>query len=151
MPHTRRHLLTHLAPATAVGAVALPLLASPTTALAAPGPVSLVAPFRLQDSRTMETDKYDTTARDSLGHPSLAGHQGALLNVTVTETEGAGFFRLADTFQDPPATSNINWWGNGQTLANLAVVTVTALGGFVIQGGGYGRTHLIIDVIGYVG
>jgi len=113
--------------------------------------LTLVTPFRLQDSRTMEPSKYDTTARDGLADPSLAGHQAVVLNVTVTETEGSGFFRLADAFQDPPATSNINWWGTGQTLANLAIVPLTALGGFVVQGGGNGRAHLIIDVVGHVG
>ena len=151
MSISRRHLLARTAPAAVAGAVALPLLAAPTTALAASGPVTLIAPFRLQDSRINEPDKYDTSVRDSLADPSLAGHAGAVLNVTVTETEGAGFFRFADAFQDPAATSNINWWGAGQTLANLAVVSLTASGGFVIQGGGGGRAHLVIDVLALVG
>ena len=150
--HTRRRLLGRIAPATAL-AVAVPSLVSSSAALALPGAgaLTLITPFRLQDSRTMEPGKYDTSARDSLADPVLAGHLGALLNVTITQTEGAGFFRLGDAFQDPPQTSNINWWGPGQTLANLAVVSLTALGGFTIQGGGTGRAHLIIDVLGYTG
>lgn len=147
MPITRRHLLAAAAPAAAV-----PFLA-PAGALAAStgGTITFVTPFRLQDSRTMEPDKYDTSARDGLAHEALAGHAGALLNVTVTETEGSGFFRLAAAFADPPTTSTVNWWGPGQTLANLAAVELGAGGGFVVQGGGNGRAHLIIDVVALVG
>lgn len=150
MRSSRRAILTCLAPATVASVFALPMLAS-SRAAAAPGPVTLTPPFRLLDSRIHEPDKYDSSARDGLAHLSLAGHEGAVLNVTVTETEGAGFFRLAAEFEDPPATSNVNWWGPGQTLANMAMITVTPTGGFVVQGGGSGRAHLIIDVLGYIG
>lgn len=146
---SRRHLI---AASSATGLAGVALTVGPTPALAATaGGIELVTPFRLQDSRTMEPDKYDTTARDSLFVAGLAGKNGVIVNVTVTETEGFGFFRIADGFQDDPTTSNINWFANGQTLANMAIVKVTPPAtGITVQGGGAGRAHLIIDVIGFI-
>jgi hypothetical protein len=112
--------------------------------------VTLIEPFRLQDSRINEPDKYDTTAADNLFVDGLVGHDGVLLNVTVTDTEGAGFFLICREHQTPPRTSSINWWGAGQTLANLAVVRVGGEPGIHVQGGGSGRAHLIIDVLGFI-
>lgn len=147
---TRRRFIA-AAPASGLAAgAALTLAPSPTSA-AVSGLVELVAPFRLQDSRVNEPDKYDTTARDGLAVQGIAGKNGVILNVTVTETEGAGFFRIADGFEAEPSTSNINWYGDGQTLANMAVVMVTPpSGGITVQGGGNGRAHLVIDVLGFV-
>lgn len=148
-PH-RRELLAKFAPAIAVGAAA-PLALSPLSALAgtgALGALTLIDPTRIQDSRTMEEGKYFWGSRDGLFHEVLSGARAALLNVTVTDTEGAGWLRLGPEFQDPPRTSNINWWADGQTLANLAIVQLTELGGFKVQGGGTGAAHLIIDVLG---
>ena len=51
-------------------------------------------------------------AQDSLAVPGIDGKSGVILNVTVTETEGAGFFRIADEFEAVPTTSNINWYGD---------------------------------------
>jgi len=148
-PITRRRMMA-AAPATALAAGAtLALGASPADA-ASSGALELITPFRLQDSRVNEPDKYDTTARDGLAVPGLAGKCGVILNVTVTETEGAGFFRIAEEFEDPPTTSNINWYAGGQTLANMAIVSTPAGMGISVQGGGNGRAHLIIDVLGYV-
>jgi hypothetical protein len=141
---SRRHLIA-AAPAGAACALA------PTRALAAVGAVELVAPFRLQDSRTMEPDKYDTSAEDTLAVPGLGGKHGVVLNVTVTATEGAGYFRIAEDIEPIPTTSTINWYTDGQTVANMAIVKITPPGGGIaIQGGGSGRAHLIIDVLGFV-
>ena len=71
------------------------------------------------------------------------------VDVTVTQTEGSGFFRVAREFQDPPTTSSINWYTDGQKLANMAMVKTTS--GITVQGGGAGRAHLIIDVLGFIG
>ncbi len=143
---TRRRLI---AATSATGLAGAALTAAPTPALAATaGGVELIAPFRLQDSRTMEPDKYSTGARDSLFVDGLAGKSGVILNVTVTATEGFGFFRIADGFQDPPTTSNINWYTDGQNVANMAMVRTTS--GIFVQGGGEGRAHLIIDVLGFI-
>jgi len=150
MNHNRRELFTKFAPTVAIGALAVPMILSPAAALAGASGVTLIEPFRLQDSRTKEADKYDTTAADDLLVDGLVGHQGVLLNVTVTQTEGAGFFLICKEHQSPARTSSINWWGTGQTLANLAVVNVAGEPGIHVQGGGGGRAHLIIDVLGFI-
>ncbi len=143
---SRRKLI---AATSATGLAGAALAVSPTPALAASaGGTELITPFRLQDSRTMEPDKYGTGARDSLFVDGLAGKNGVILNITVTETEGFGFFRIADAFEDPPTTSNINWYTEGQTVANMAMVKTTS--GITVQGGGAGHAHLIIDVLGFI-
>lgn len=148
---TRRRLITA---STATGLAGAALAAAPTptaTAAAGTGVVELITPFRLQDSRTMEPDKYGTAARDNLFVDGLAGKSGVILNVTVTATEGSGFFRIGDGFEDPPTTSNINWYTDNQKVANMAMVKIAPPGtGISVQGGGDGRAHLIIDVIGYI-
>ncbi len=146
---SRRRLIA-AAPASGLAGAALAMGPAPALAATA-GTIELVAPFRIQDSRTMEPDKYDTTAQDSIAVPGLAGKNGVILNVTVTETEGSGFFRVAEDFQAVPTTSNINWYAAGQTLANMAMVKITPpKAGINIQGGGSGRAHLIIDVLGFI-
>lgn len=146
---TRRRLI---AAAPATGIVGASLALHPTAAFAAStGALELIVPMRIQDSRTMEPDKYDTSAEDTLAVPGLAGKSGVIVNVTVTETEGAGFFRVAEDIEPAPTTSNINWYADGQTVANLAIVKITPpMAGIAIQGGGNGRAHLIIDVLGFV-
>jgi hypothetical protein len=144
----RRHLLTASVPVAA--AAALVGLAGPASAQAA-GTLTLIEPIRFLDSRVQEPDKYGPGANDNVAVPDLASHTGALINITVTETEGAGFFRIARTAVIPPPTSNINWWDSGQTLANLAVVFTDGDGGVNILSGGLGRAHLILDLLGHVG
>ena len=78
----------------------------------------------------------------------------AFLNVTITETEGSGFLRVSGTDSSGerpiPVTSNVNWSQNGQTLANLVLTTVGSEAGVDIFAGGAGRTHVVVDVQGYV-
>ena len=116
---SRRRMITATS---ATGLTGVALAAGPTPALAATaGAVELITPYRLQDSRTMEPDKYDTTARDTLAVDGLAGKSGVILNVTVTQTEGSGFFRVAGEFQDPPTTSSwLPWPLVKRALSSLA-------------------------------
>ncbi len=76
------------------------------------------------------------------------------LNVTVTQTEGAGFLRVfaSDLSGELPVpkTSNVNWSENGQTLANQALTAVGGEFGVEIFCGGSGRTHVVVDMQGYV-
>lgn len=76
-------------------------------------------------------------------------------NITLTETEGAGFaqidrFRTADG-----STSTINWTGDGQTVANSGVVQVEPLDtpqpefGLYVGGAAGAEAHIIIDITGY--
>ena len=75
-------------------------------------------------------------------------------NVTITETEGSGFLVVigADSSGERPfpQSSNINWFGNGQTLANFVLTTVGSESGIAVSARGGGRTHFIIDVQAYV-
>jgi hypothetical protein len=52
--------------------------------------------------------------------------------------------------QPVPITSNVNWSQDDQTLANLVLTTVGSEAGVDIFAGGSGRTHVVVDVQGYV-
>ena len=123
--------------------------------------VTLRTPIRAYDSRTdtvlLGGDKIE--AEDAIivtvGIPDEERFLvSAFLNVTVTETEGAGFLRVFATDPSgtiaPPETSNVNWYTDGQTVANFVLSGVGPEFGVEIYCGGAGRTHVIVDVQGYV-
>jgi hypothetical protein len=118
------------------------------------GTLVLVAPFRLFDSRESGTGaKYTVGQDDAVTVPDLSTVHGVVLNVTITDTEGQGFVRVADKVVWPAPTSTINWFAAGQTIANLAIVrTVNAASKITFQLGGStgGKVHIVLDVIGYV-
>ena len=144
----------------ATGLGSLPARAAPNIS----GPlVVLGQPERLFDSRT---------ALRSLGGGKLAVGSSvavtvvtnvpsgdfitaAFLNVTITETEGSGFLVLRPsdlTGEVPlPMTSNINWSTSGVTLANLVLTGVGGENAVEVHAGGLGgRTHIVVDLQGYV-
>jgi hypothetical protein len=147
------------------GAATLSPIAFRSSSAAAAQPsgplITLLTPLRVYDSRT------DTVL---LGGAKLAAGNAitvtvfvpdetrflmaAFLNVTITDTEGAGFLRVNGTDSSGerpvPATSNVNWSQNGQTLANLVLTSVGSEAGVDIFAGGGGRTHVVVDVQGYV-
>ncbi len=125
----------------------------------------LIEPVRLFDSRTEQGYLVVPGARSpgklatgqSLGFTLMGvtstAIAGALLNVTLTETEGAGYvLAWGGGGEDPvaPPTSTANWFGPGQTVANLAVCRVGGEATFALASGGNGRTHLVVDVLGYL-
>ena len=123
--------------------------------------VTLRTPIRAYDSRTdtvlLGGDKI--AAEDAIivtvGIPDEKRFLvSVFLNVTVTETEGAGFLRVFATDPSgtiaPPETSNVNWYDDGQTVANFVLSGVGPEFGVEIYCGGAGRTHVIVDVQGYV-
>lgn len=158
--YTRRRILTAMG-----GAAALTPVAWRGGAVAAAPPagslITLRTPKRIYDSRTDKT---------LLGGKKIASGQSiivtvtvpdetrfllsAFLNVTVAETEGAGFLRVLAT--DPsgtrpvPETSNVNWSQDGVTLANLVLTGVGSEFGVEIFCGGRGRAHVVVDIQGYV-
>jgi hypothetical protein len=81
---------------------------------------------------------------------SLEGTTGLMLNVTITETRGAGFLAVFSADTGYPGTSNINWSTDGETLANL-VVTSAIQGEVTLHAGGPGATQIVIDLIGVYG
>jgi hypothetical protein len=87
----------------------------------------------------------------SLAPQLPAGASAALLNVTVAQTEGSGFLSLypGSTW---PGTSTINWSTPNQTIANNAIVAVTADRTVTIRCGGPAgsRTHVVVDLVAYL-
>jgi len=100
---------------------------------------------------TVDLDLTSTSTGDDSGFP--AGSVTALLNITLDETEGSGFARVVATGTDLATveTSNINWYTDGQILANQATVAVSADGKVTIELGGpeTSSTHVIIDIQGF--
>jgi hypothetical protein len=147
-----------------IGAAAVvPVVSLGDRAAAVPGApiVVLRPPVRVFDSRT---------AGAPLGGKLVAGNSIAVavgqvaeptevasavfVNVTITDTEGRGHLVLRGsdlTGEDPlPSTSNVNWTTDAQTVANFALVPVGGENSLDVHAGGDGRTHVIIDVQGYI-
>jgi hypothetical protein len=123
--------------------------------------VTLQTPLRVFDSRL---------ASSVLGGAKLAAGQSVavtvstafsdgyalsvFVNVTITQTEGSGFLVIRGEdlsgLQPLPQTSNVNWWTGGLTLANLTLSPVGGEHAINVRCEGNGRTHVIVDVQGYV-
>ncbi len=74
---------------------------------------------------------------------------GVVVNVTVTDTELAGYVSLAPadaSLPTPPPFSTVNWSASGQTVANTTTVG-TAAGRIQIYADRL--THVILDVIAF--
>jgi hypothetical protein len=83
----------------------------------------------------------------TLGLP--AGSRAGVINLTVTETEAAGFVAVFPAGTTYAGNSSINWFGPNQNLANGVIATVDAAGKITIRGG-VNKTHVVIDVQGYL-
>ena len=126
--------------------------------------VTFRAPIRVYDSRV---DTYALQGRKLASGESVAVTVSAafadipsgfaesvFVNCTVTGTEGSGYLvvRGSDLSGEVPLppTSNINWTGPNQTLANLVLTTVGGENALEVHCAGGGRTHVVVDVQGYV-
>jgi hypothetical protein len=78
-----------------------------------------------------------------------AGARAAVLNLTVTETEAAGFVAVFAANITWPGNSSVNWSTTGQTVAN-AVITPVGPDGKIKVFGGVNKTHIVIDTQGYL-
>jgi hypothetical protein len=156
---SRRRLIA----AGGAAAVATPLVtASPASAAVTGGTLkTLLAPIRVFDSR--RPDNFfarKLTSGDNVAVAVSSAYQGddtasaVFVNITITQTEGAGYLSIvgddASGEATPPTTSNINWSTGGQTLANLTLSTVGSEHSIAIRCGGFGSAHVIVDVFGYV-
>jgi hypothetical protein len=83
----------------------------------------------------------------ALGLP--AGARAGVINLTVTETEAAGFVAVFPAGTPYPGNSSINWFGPNQNLANGVIASVDATGRITIRGG-VNKTHVVVDVQGYL-
>jgi hypothetical protein len=71
-----------------------------------------------------------------------------LCNLTVTQTEAAGFI-TAWGAGPQPLTSAINWSGPGLTIANGSTLACDVGATLHFVAGGGGGAHLIVDISGY--
>jgi hypothetical protein len=71
----------------------------------------------------------------------------AVINLTVTETEGAGFVAVFPADVGYPGNSSINWSAPNENIANGVIAEVDATGQVKIRGG-VNPTHVVIDVLG---
>jgi hypothetical protein len=111
-----------------------------------------VAPARIYDSRQSPGTKLDTGNETFFSVPVSLFVPTVLLDLTITQTEGAGYLVVYPSSGEGPsrpATSNINWTAPNQDLANLVVTQVGFENTNLVYAGGSGRTHLIIDLLGY--
>jgi len=83
----------------------------------------------------------------SLGLP--AGARAGVFNLTVTETEAGGWVAAFPAGTTYPGNSSINWFGPNQNLANGVISAVDGAGKITIRGG-VNKTHVVIDVQGYL-
>src|SRR5213078_3304022 len=114
----------------------------------------LPSPQRLYDSRNAgsgglfegySTRTIDVTAA-GIGVPANAA--AIVGNLTVTETDDAGFLTAYPAGVARPITSNLNWFG-GLTIANSATVKLGD-GGRISLYVERSRAQVIVDVAGYV-
>lgn len=77
------------------------------------------------------------------------GTSAITANITVTGTIGSGFISLAPGNASQITSSAINWWADGQTIANGLTLAINAAASEVKAFCRVGTAHLIIDVTGY--
>jgi len=78
------------------------------------------------------------------------GATGALLRVTVTDAERAGWLKVySNALATQPATSSVNWYADGAIVGSDSIVAVDTTGKIKITAG-VNSTHVVVDVVGYV-
>lgn len=133
-----------------------------------------IASYRTMDSREEEPVSKQGRSEDDPFNPGLATPRwvqfeldgpneiqfpdeavAVTYNVTVTDTEGAGYVQIDGFAYATGETSTVNWTGAGQTVANSGVARLTsafdepgALGVF-LGGDAAAKAHVIIDITGY--
>jgi hypothetical protein len=154
----------HLAPAFSASAApeAVPEQVEATAPASAFVPLS---GYRSYDSRIdadesgkiyLQEQRFVDVAVDLDGEEQIPDEATAVtFNVTVTETESAGFVQVSPPGNEFGETSTVNWTGDGQTVANgghaLMYEGPTFENNIVfhVDGAGGAGAHVIIDVTGY--
>lgn len=103
---------------------------------------------RVYDSRTIAAGKLAPNEERvvSLG---FAGARHAVFNLTVDGTESAGFVAVFAANVTYAGTSSINWSATNQSIANSVITNLDSSGQIKIRGGA-NKTHVIIDMVGYL-
>ncbi|QMU73025.1 protease pro-enzyme activation domain-containing protein [Streptacidiphilus sp. P02-A3a] len=114
------------------------LCADDPAAATGPGTYHPVTPTRILDTRPSKqlVPSGGMTSVQIEGDPAISqldipssGVTSVVMNVTVTSTTGAGNLTAWGYGTTRPKTSNVNWTGKGQTVANLVTVPVSGDGG----------------------
>jgi hypothetical protein len=154
----RRRMLTLAGAAAALSPFTLTKSAAAIDPVRKSGPTVLLnPPVRYYDSRNPlgggAPKKIKSGERLSfgLGNSVDGSLAGAFINLTVTQTVGAGFLTVQSYGPPdrPVLTSNVNWMTDGQTIANSSLVPVGGENVIDVICTG-GETHFIIDLQGYV-
>lgn len=126
---------------------------APATGAVTAGRTVPAGPTRLHDTRTTGTPLGAGELR-TIGLPGVpAGARAVVLNATVTDAAGPGFWSIVppDARLDPtgaPTTSSLNVAAAGATVAGQVIVPIgddRRIAAFSSAGG-----HLILDLSGYV-
>jgi Pro-kumamolisin, activation domain len=130
------------------------LCASLPAAAAGAGTYHPVTPTRILDTRSTKVlvPTNGVTGVQIEGNTAIpgipsTGVTSVVLNVTVTSTTGGGVLTAWGDSTTRPKTSNLNWTGKGQTVANLVTVPVPADGAvdFFVNS----SAAVIADIQGY--
>jgi hypothetical protein len=93
------------------------------------------------------------TGVDGAGQTHVAvppGATAAILRVTITDAEGAGFLKVySNALANAPATSGANWYADGAIVGSDPIVAVDATGKIKLTAG-INSTHVVVDVVGYL-
>lgn len=113
----------------------------------------LAAPVRAYDTRFNNGTKFapNTTRTIDLSTFGVpAGARAAIVTVTVTNADAAGFLTVySNALTTAPNTSNVNF-GAAVDAANNITVAVDSTGKIKITSGATGNEDVIVDVTGYV-
>jgi len=81
---------------------------------------------------------------------SATSPTAVVINVTATGPTKVGFFTVYPNGTSLPLASDVNFLA-GQTVPNLVVVKLGTTGAINVFNGGFGATHMVIDVVGWFG
>lgn len=81
----------------------------------------------------------------ALGFP---GVRGAVMNLAITETVGAGFVAVYPANISYPGNASINWSASNQNISNGVITSVDANAAIKVRAGA-NATHVVIDRIGW--
>ncbi len=122
-------------------------------ATATSGRLQLLNPTRLLDTRIENPVRYGAMTRGSTVNLDVSGTgavprsaSAAVLNLTVTETDAAGYVSATPQGAVLGAVSNVNVSGRGETIANQVIVPLQD--GWVTIYAAMG-THVVIDLNGW--
>lgn len=122
-----------------------------TVGYEAPGrvfiPFAGAAP-RIYDSRSIAAGKLAPNEERVIGL-GLAGARHGVFNLTLDGTETAGFVAVFAANIAWPNNSSINWSTTNQVIANTVISNLDPSGQIKIRGGA-NKTHVIIDMVGYL-